>query len=307
VNSKLNGRFCDLLVNKNIRTYNHRKQDYINLMLCNDLYLRRIAGDINSGASIKKVDQFQAVIMQESFGRILASVTEYLIDVEIIDRYNQFSHMYGNKHLDEKTKAMLTYKSDSSKSFQNIRYWRINMHVLKRSEQYNTIVSFNDLKFFYETQVFDFFDQNPNIPIPNLVDLLNDYLKYIFMYRTPLGMQVYWRFPIYRKPIDMGNQPIVNTRQLKLNQIYEMIKFYQRLQERIDEFNDQITQEDNLPLSLNSQKKKSLKKGPPTLSLRPKFIVETSLPLFNDMNILTVAYTEQEIVLQRPKYLDGVM
>ena len=105
----------------------------------------------------------------------------------------------------------------------------------------------------------------------------------------------------------MGNQPVINTNQLKVNKIYEMIKFYRKLQDRIDEFNDLIIKEENIPLSLNKQKMKKLKKAPPTLSLRPKYIIETSLPLFNDLNVLTVANTQQEIVLQRPKYFDRLM
>ena len=86
-----------------------------------------------------------------------------------------------------------------------------------------------------------------------------------------------------------------------------MIHFYRKLQDRIDEFNDLIVKEENIPLSLNRQQKKKLKKAPPVLSLRPKYIIETSLPLFNDLNVLTVASTEQEIVLQRPKYFAGTM
>lgn len=247
--------------------------------------------------------------MQESFGRVLASITEFKIDTEVIDRYNQFTHLYGNKHLNEKTKANLSkdHGSTSKKYFEIVRYWKINMHILNRCEQHNTIVSYNDLKFYYETQIFDFFENNPNIPMPKLIELLSDYLKNIFMYRTPLGIQAFWRFPIYRKPLEMGDQPVINSKQLKVNKIYEMIKFYRKLQDRIDEFNDLVVKEENLPLSLNRQQRKKLKKAPPTLSLRPKYILETSLPLFNDLNVLTVASTEQEIVLQRPKYLEGIM
>ena len=86
----------------------------------------------------------------------------------------------------------------------------------------------------------------------------------------------------------MGKQPIVSTNQLKVNKIYEMISFYRKLQDRIDEFNDLIIKEENIPLSLNKQQRKKVKKAPPTLSLRPKFIIEKSLPLFDDLNILTV-------------------
>lgn len=181
------------------------------------------------------------------------------------------------------------------------------MHVLAKCEQYKTIISYKDLKFYYETQVFDFFAKNPNIPQPNIIDMLSEYLKYMFVYRKPLGTQVFWRFPIYRKPLEMGDQKVVTSKQLQVNKIYDMIKFYQKLQDRIDEFNDLIATEENIPLSLNKEKKKKIKKSPPMLSLRPKFIIETSLPLFDDLNVLTVASTEQEIVLQRPKYLGNIM
>lgn len=181
------------------------------------------------------------------------------------------------------------------------------MHVLDKSEEYSTIICYKDLKFYYETQIFDFFEKNPNIPTPNLVELMNEYLKYIFVYRKQIGSQVFWRFPIYRKPLNLGDQPVVSTDQLQVNKVYEMIKFYRKLQDRINEFNDIIAKEENIPLSLNKQQKKKIKKGPPTLSLRPKYIIETSLPIFDDLNVLTVASTEQEIVIQRPKYLDNIM
>lgn len=164
VTRKVNGDFCDLMVNKNIRIYNHRKQDYINLMLCNEILLRR---------SIQPQNQFQSIILQENFGRVLVSVTEFRIDTEVIDSYNQFSHIYGNKHLDQKTRNMLTDKSgDNHKYFEIVRYWKIKINDLKHCQHFNTILSYKDLKFYYETQVFDFFESNPNIPTPNLVDLL---------------------------------------------------------------------------------------------------------------------------------------
>lgn len=72
--------------------------------------------------------------MQENFGRVLTSVTEFLIDTEVIDKYNQFSHIYGNKHLDERTKATIAkqHTKGGSKYFENIRYWKINIHVLNK-------------------------------------------------------------------------------------------------------------------------------------------------------------------------------
>ena len=119
--------------------------------------------------------------MQENFGRVLISVTEFLIDTEVIDRYNQFSHIYGNKHLDEKTKATIAnqHSKGKSKYYEKIRYWKINIHVLSKSTHFITIVSYKDLKFFYETQIFEFFENNPNIPTPNLIEFLKEYLKYI--------------------------------------------------------------------------------------------------------------------------------
>ena len=57
----------------------------------------------------------------------------------------------------------------------------------------------------------------------------------------------------------MGEQPVVSTAQLQVNKIYDMIKFYQKLQERINEFNDLVIKEENIPMSLNRQQKKKIK------------------------------------------------
>jgi len=288
-------------------------------MMCNELLLRRIlAGTrnpnhedagISGRGSDNQMSQFQAVIMQESFGRVLASITEFVIDIEVIDRYNQFSHMYGNKHLDKKTQAMITQnsKQSNSKYFQTIRYWKVSLHVMSKCEKFSTIISFNDLNYFYETEIFEYFENNPNVPLPNLIELLGDYLKYLFKYRKSIGTQVFWRFPFFRKPLKMGSESIISAKQLEVNKAYKMIGFYKDIQEQINQYNELIAKEEDIPLSLNKQQRKKLKKAPPALSLRPKFIVETSLPLFNDLNVLTATSTDQEVVLQKPKYLDGVM
>lgn len=68
-------------------------------------------------------------------------------------------------------------KDGANKYFEKIKFWKINLYILNMWKQFSTVVSFKDLKFFYETQIFDFFENNPNIPFPNLVDLLGDYLK----------------------------------------------------------------------------------------------------------------------------------
>jgi hypothetical protein len=68
-------------------------------------------------------------------------------------------------------------QSKAGKRFEKIKYWKINMYILNECTQFSTIVSFKDLEFFYETQIFNFFENNPNIPKPNLIDLLGDYLK----------------------------------------------------------------------------------------------------------------------------------
>jgi hypothetical protein len=64
-------------------------------MFCDELLLR---------SHIPTSKQFQGVTVQEAFGRPLTSISEFEIDVEIIDKFNQFSIMYGNKHIDERTK-----------------------------------------------------------------------------------------------------------------------------------------------------------------------------------------------------------
>lgn len=76
-----------------------------------------------------------------------------------------------------------------------------------------------------------------------------------------------------------------------------MFKFYQKLQKWVDEYNQQINQNEDLPLSLNRQKLKNIKNAPPILTLRAKYIMERLLPIFKDQNSLTIMSAEKEILM----------
>jgi hypothetical protein len=63
------------------------------------------------------------------------------------------------------------------------------------SKNYETVISYEDLIGYYESELFKFYENNQNVLMPDLVTLLNDYLKNIYIYRTKVGFVLHWKLP----------------------------------------------------------------------------------------------------------------
>lgn len=80
----------------------------------------------------------------------------------------------------------------------------------KGSLSLTTCINIKDLTYYFETEIFKFYEMNPNIPKWSLITNLGDYLSDIFIYKSYLGLVPYWIFPLFWKPINMGNSDIVS-------------------------------------------------------------------------------------------------
>jgi hypothetical protein len=81
------------------------------------------------------------------------------------------------------------------KSFEKVKFWKINLFNLKSNKHYDAVISYEDLIGYYESEIFAFLERNPNINQPNLITLLHDYIRNIYIYRTKVGFIPYWRIP----------------------------------------------------------------------------------------------------------------
>ena len=106
------------------------------------------------------------------------------------------------------------------KTFDKIKFWKVDIFLSGKSMAYTTCINIRDLVYYFETQIFDFYEMNPNIPKWNLITTLNDYLSDIFIYKSYTGLVPYWIFPLFWKPLDFGNADIVSFKQLKMLGFY---------------------------------------------------------------------------------------
>ena len=60
---------------------------------------------------------------------------------------------------------------------------------------------------------------------PDLIRLLSDYLRTIYIYRSRVGKLLYWRLPMYKRPLDpktglAQDVPAEHMYKLKMLKIY---------------------------------------------------------------------------------------
>lgn len=73
--------------------------------------------------------------------------------------------------------------------------WKVNIFNIHTSKNYEAVISYEDLINYYESEIFQFYRDHPNMIKPNLVYLLQDYIRNLFVYRTKVGKMLYWKLP----------------------------------------------------------------------------------------------------------------
>ncbi|CDW88809.1 UNKNOWN [Stylonychia lemnae] len=300
INSKLNGSYLKL--NFNIRRDRNVNlgQNYLNMLICNENLLRQMQKD--------NYRQFQGIVYFENLGgRMLVTVTEFIIDVEQISTANSEQQInHGNKHIPLESKASNARIGGTTKRFQRVRLWKINVFNIFNSKNYEAVVSYEDLINYYESEIFKFYQDHPNMIKPNLVHLLQDYIRNLFVFRSKVGQLLYWKLPQFSRPLDKNGQVVP----VSSDQIYKLklLDIYHKLQKKIDEQN---RDDDNnaLPFSLDQMKAKKHYREPPSLSLRNKLILEKELPIFspNDSRLLKLTSSNQEVIVQMSKVFKSLL
>jgi len=113
--------------------------------------------------------------------------------------------IHMNKHLSlEEKKDQEQVDAQNSmpvtKRYQKVKLWKINVFNMSDTKTYETVISYDDLHNYYETEFM--FNAQAHLSKPDLIRLLSDYLRTLYIYRSRVGNLLYWRLPKYKRPLD---------------------------------------------------------------------------------------------------------
>lgn len=54
--------------------------------------------------------------------------------------------------------------------------WKISILDMRNASKFEAVLTEKDLTEYFECQVFEFFRQHPDMPMPDILELLRDYL-----------------------------------------------------------------------------------------------------------------------------------
>jgi len=93
-------------------------------------------------------------------------------------------------------------RNESAKVFDRVKVWKVNLLDMTSSHAYNIILSLHDIVHFYESELPFVIDLDNQVQMPNLIELLFDYLSMIVSHRSMLGRILLWKVPQYKRPTD---------------------------------------------------------------------------------------------------------
>ena len=98
--------------------------------------------------------------------------------------------------------------------------WKISILDMRKSQRNDAILTQEDLQSYYECEVFEFFKRNPKIAMPNILDLLQEYLMNLFSFRTQVGVTLAWSLPLNKVQLNSQGRPMV----FDADQVYKVPK-----------------------------------------------------------------------------------
>ena len=137
----------------------------------------------------------------------LVNVNQYDIHVETMLYYNPMAMIHGNRQLNaskvqQDALLPLLRQSRPTKSFDKVKVWKINMLDMSSGKSLDVLLSLHDLLGYFESELPDIYDLENPVKLPNMIDLLSDYLGMLVSHRTLLGTLLLWQLPLYKRRID---------------------------------------------------------------------------------------------------------
>ena len=139
---------------------------------------------------------------------------------------------------------------DGLKSFDRVKVWKLTILEMGSGKEHDALLSLHDIVHFYESELPYVIDLQSEVTLPNLIELLDDYLSMMVVHRTLLGRTILWKLPQYRRPVDPETGKMLP---LKAEELYRMkvLEIYKQMLENVQE---QLKFQDanQLPLSLDA-------------------------------------------------------
>lgn len=139
-----------------------------------------------------------------------------------------------NKHFtQEQIKKRQQEDLPVEKRYRRAKLWRVHLLSMTTSRSYETAVSYADLQAYFEAKFYFRARNQDQLQRPDLLLLLQDYLRTLYVYRSRVGPLLYWRLPMFRRPVDPETGLSV---EVPPDQMYKlkMLDLYRMLQMKID-------------------------------------------------------------------------
>jgi len=314
-----------LFLNFNRRQLKNKNldQQFTNMLVCNEQLLQRFVDNTEAAKSQQinnGIKQFKGILrnltnLRGEGSKIkswLVNANQYDIHVETLLYYNPMAMIHGNGHLVESQVRQavlqpLLERNAAIKSFDKVKVWKLNLLDLGSGRSQDILLSLHDLEHFFESDLAKTRDLENPVKLPNLVDLLHDYIDMVVDHRSIIGRVFLWKLPQYKRRVDEQTGRMLP---LDPDELYRM-KILAVYQQMLDNIEQQKTFEDNnaLPLSLDAKKPEPNKARiqPPNLCLGLKSIVDKTMPIYenNSRQILKLVAQDTQVVIQKPKLFAG--
>lgn len=120
--------------------------------------------------------------------------------------------IHGNKHITKQmiqtTRELILQKTldenpaSKLKEFKPLSVFKIQIFDMRKSHKHDAIFTNEDLTYYFESEVFQFFRENEHVMMPSTLSVLNEYLLNLERVRTPVGATLQWNLPTYKPQID---------------------------------------------------------------------------------------------------------
>lgn len=289
------------------------------MLVCNEALLQKFVSNLNA----LKLHQFNHGVKQfkgivKNFGpgglsgfsdigyntKYLLHINQYDMSVETLLYFDPMVLVQGNSHLNpvevkRQVLEKLQRRHKPTKQYDKLKVWKFNFLDMSRQHTNSVLLSLHDIVHFYESELPIVMDLDKYVKMPNLIDLLYDYLNMMVQHRSIIGKIIILKLPQYKRPVNPKTGRMV---ELDTDSLYRMkvLDIYLQMQENVRQ-QQQFEDNNALPLSLDKDKKSAdkTKLKLPKLSLRCKTIRERVMPIFenNSRQLMKILSLDMQVVV----------
>jgi len=142
------------------------------MLALNENYLAQRLGPHNTH-KYKGIINLRSV--SSGMSSVLASVSQYDIQQELLMQHGDLmiELMHGNKHITnsmiQRTRELILQKTldedphSKLKEFKPLSVWKVSVMDMRKSHKHDAILTQEDLTYFFESEIFKFFREHPDM------------------------------------------------------------------------------------------------------------------------------------------------